>query len=81
MKGLMKRSEPSPTFRRCVPFVLGLICAMLISGGAAGELSTNLQVITEMNPRNHMTAQMTYIDDEGNPTVPDDKGYATVRYS
>ena len=54
---------------------------LLLAGSAAGELSTNLQVRKEINPNNKKVATQTYVDKDGNPTIADDKGYATVRYT
>ena len=58
-----------------------LIIAMIPLCGSA-ELSTNLKMVKEPvsnNPR--LTRSETYVDAEGNPVVPSDKGYATIRYT
>ena len=66
---------------------LKLLMVLMVTGtfvmvaGAAAELSTNLQVRTELNPYNKKVATATYVDAEGNPVVPDDKGYASVHYT
>ena len=58
-----------------------LLCFLFLAGNARAELSVNLRVKTELNPDNNRTASETYVDDEGNPVVAGDKGYATIRYT
>lgn len=58
---------------------VGLVC--LFAGTAWAELSTNLSVKIEYNKNNkQLVASRTYVDEEGNPVIASDKGYATITY-
>ncbi len=70
----------SGTRRAAWAVCLALFGVLLGVSGAQAELSTNLQIRTELNPYNKKVSVATYIDAEGNPTVPDDKGYAAIHY-
>ena len=63
-----------------------LIClaigCLLLTGQAWAELSTNLRIVTVPDrTAQNRPATETYVDAEGNPVIPSDKGYATVRYT
>jgi len=58
-----------------------LLLLLLLAGSALGEISTNLRKETTYNPDNKKVATETYLDDNGNPVIADDKGYCTVRYT
>ena len=62
-------------------FLLLLIGFLLLAGSAAAELSTNLQLRTETDPRSKRVTSQTYVDASGNTVIADDKGYATERFS
>lgn len=54
---------------------------ILLAGSAYAELSTNLQIRKETDPKNRKISTWTYIGRDGNPAFADDKGYAAVRYT
>ena len=68
--------------RRKIVLLLLLSAALLLlwAGSAFAELSTNLQLRTELHPKTRRVLSQTYVDAAGNPVAADDKGYATVRY-
>ena len=56
--------------------------ALILAGQAGAELSTNLRIETVINrSAKNKPATETYVDAEGNPVIPSDKGYATLRYT
>ena len=57
-----------------------LVFSFLFSSAFA-DLSTNLQVQTEVDPGNKRIVTQTFTDTFGNPTFADDKGYVSVRYT
>ena len=61
-----------------VLFILLLIFPLF----AYAELSTNLNIVTVMNwESKRFMDRQTYVDADGNVVVPDDKGYATIKYT
>ena len=65
--------------KRIGVFLLLAVIAFCSQAGA--ELSTNLQIRKEFNRANKKVASETYVDQEGNPVIAADKGYATIRYT
>ena len=64
--------------------ILSLLLVLLtvIPLCATVELSTNLKVrTTTLGGRRRLVERQTYVDADGNPTIPSDKGYATIKYS
>ena len=62
--------------------VLVTVLVCLFAGIAGAELSTNLSVQIEYNKTNrNLVASRTFVDDEGNPVIASDKGYATIAYT
>ena len=61
--------------------LLVFILLILLNAGAEAEFSSNLHLIRELNPGNNKIARETYVDDQGNPVVASDKGYAAVIYT
>ena len=66
--------------KKRIAYLLFILLA-LVAGSACAELSTNLQQVTTTDPRTKLTLTRTYVDADGNPVVPSDTGYATIRYS
>ena len=59
-----------------------LLMLLVVPLYAFAELSTNLNVVTVMNKQlRTLPDSKTYVDADGNVVVPDDKGYATVKYT
>ena len=61
--------------------VLPLLLIFLFLTAAGAELSTNLQLKTEIYSRSRRIHSQTYVDQFGNAVIADDKGYATVQYT
>nr|MCR5565576.1 hypothetical protein [Clostridiales bacterium] len=58
-----------------------LLMLLIVPLYASAELSTNLKVVTVMNKQlSTLPDSRTYVDAKGDIVVPDDKGYATVKY-
>ena len=59
-----------------------LLFILIIPFHVSAELSSNLDVKTVMNwQTKSLVDRKTYVDSKGNPVVPDDKGYATIKYT
>ena len=64
--------------RKIIVLLLFLLIIPIYSGA---EISTNLNIKTVQNRQTpSLIERRTYVDAEGNTVVPDDKGYATIRY-
>ena len=62
--------------------LLMLVMMLLVPVMAGAELSTNLRVETVMLQNNQrLVSTKTFVDDGGNPVIPSDMGYATLKYS
>ena len=62
--------------------LLILAMMLLVPILASAELSTNLKVETVMvRNNNRLVSSKTFVDGSGNPVIPSDKGYATLKYS
>ena len=61
--------------------VLMLLFFLIIPFQSYSEISTNLNIVTVMNwQTRYLMDSQTYVDADGNAVVPDDKGYATIKY-
>ena len=60
---------------------LFILALSFLFSSAFADLSTNLQVQTEIDPGNKRIVTQTFTDTFGNPTFADDKGYVSVRYT
>ena len=62
--------------------IILLLFLLIIPLYVSAELSTNLNIVTVMNKQTKtLVDSKTYVDTDGNTVVPDDKGYATVKYA